>query len=102
MNLRLFISSMIITMTVTTGALLMPFAEYNSSRFMTEKPEKMTEISFEEDALTVGIFGERLTVEARPAKDVVKPFLPNEIKLSLELVRILKEYMGEAVLRFAL
>ena len=102
MNLRLFISSMIITITVTTGALLMPFAEYNSSRFMTEKPEKMAEISFEEDALTVGIFGERLSVETKPAKDVLKPFLPNAIKLSAELVRILEEYMGEAVLRFAL
>ncbi len=102
MNLRLFISSMIITITVTTGALLMPFAEYNSSRFMTEKPEKMAEISFEEDALTVGIFGERLSVETKPAKDVLKPFLPNAIKLSAELVRILEEYMGEAVSRFAL
>lgn len=102
MNLRLFISSMIITITVTTGALLMPFAEYNSSRFMTEKPEKMAEISFEEDALTVGFFGERLSVETNPAKDVLKPFLPNAIKLSAELVRILEEYMGEAVSRFAL
>ena len=102
MNLRLFISSMIITITVTTGFLLMPFAEYNSSRFMTEKPERMTEISFDEDALTVGIFGERLSVETKPAKDVVKPFLPNAIKLSLELVQLFEEYMGEAAMRFAL
>ena len=97
MNVRLFMSSMIITIAVTTGLLLMPFAEYNSSRFMTEKPERMTEISFEEDTVTVGIFGERLSVQTKPVKDRLIPFVPNAVKLSEELVRLLKDYMGEAL-----
>lgn len=99
MNVKYFLSAMIITVTVTTGALLMPFAEYNSSRFMTAELEKMGEISFDEEAVSVGFFGEKLSVKTDELSDVLTtaaPFLPNEIKLSAELVHLLAEYIGEA------
>ena len=100
MNVKYFLSAVIITVTVTTGALLMPFAEYNSSRYMTAEMQKMSEISFDEEAVTVGMFGEKISVKTNDLSSIfrtVVPFLPNEIKLSAELVQLVSEYIGEAL-----
>ena len=99
MNVKYFLSAVIITVTVTTGALLMPFAEYNSSPYMTAEMQKMSEISFDEETVTVGVFGEKLSVKTDDLSSFFRslaPFLPNEIKLSAELVQLLAEYIGEA------
>ncbi len=99
MNVRYFLASMIITVTVITGFMLMPFAEYNTSRYMVDDVERMTEFFFDEKTVSVGVFGERLSLKTRDVSAVtqqITPFLPNEIKLSAELFRILAEYMGEA------
>lgn len=99
MKIKYFLASVIITMTITTGALLMPFAEYNSSRYMTDEMQKMSEISFNEDAVTVGLFGEKVTVKTDILTTVSKtitPFLPNEIKLSVKIIQTLAKYIGEA------
>ena len=99
MNVKYFLCSAIITITLTTGALLMPFAEYNSSRYMTAEVQKMSEISFDEQAVSVGVFGEKISVKTSDissAFNILVPFLPNEIKLSAELVQLVAEYIGEA------
>ena len=99
MNVKYFLCSAIITITLTTGALLMPFAEYNSSRYMTADMQKMSELSFDQEALTVGMFGEKMTLKTSTlskAIDAITPFLPNELKLSAELVQYVAEYIGEA------
>ena len=99
MNAKYFLSAVIITVTVTTGAMLMPFAEYNSSRYMTDEIQKLSEISFDEEAVTVGVFGEKISVKTSDVSSVfsaLAPFLPNEIKLSAELVQLAAEYIGEA------
>lgn len=98
MNAKYFLSAVIITVTVTTGALLMPFAEYNSSRYMTDEMQKLSEISFEQEAVTVGVFGEKISVKTSDISstfNTIVPFLPNEIKLSAELVQLVAEYIGE-------
>ena len=99
MDIKIFLSAAIITITVTTGALLMPFAEYNSSRYMIDEMEKLGEIAFDEEAVTVGVFGEKISVKTKDIADIFEtltPFLPNEIKLSAELVQLVTEYIGEA------
>lgn len=98
MNAKYFLSAVIITITVTTGALLMPFAEYNSSRYMTDEMQKLSEISFEQEAVTVGVFCEKISVKTSDISstfNTIVPFLPNEIKLSAELVQLVAEYIGE-------
>ena len=77
----------------------MPFAEYNSSRYMTDEMQKLGEITFDENAVTVGLFGEKISVENKDIANVFEtltPFLPNEIKFSAELVQLVAEYIGEA------
>lgn len=99
MKIRYFLASMIITIVVTTGFVLMSFAEYNTARYMVDDVNKMTEVLFDEETVSVGIFGERLSVQTKDVSTAIQqiePFLPSEIKLGAELFRKLAEYMGEA------
>ena len=99
MKIRYFLASMIITIVVTTGFVLMSFAEYNTARYMVDDVNKMTEFLFDEETVSVGVFGERMSVQTKDvsaAIQQIEPFLPSEIKLGAELFRILAEYMGEA------
>ena len=101
-NVKLFFTSMMITIVVVTAGLLMPFAEYNTARYISGTPPKMTEFEFGEDSVTVGVFGQKLSVE-REKVDMVNelfqkltPLVPNEIRISAKLFERLGEYIGEA------
>ena len=99
MNAKYFLSAVIITITITTGALLMPIAEYNSSRYMTDETEKLGELLIGEEALTVGLFGEKISVKTKNVTETfrtITPFLPNELKLSMQVIQQIAERIGEA------
>lgn len=93
---------MMITVTVVTAVLLMPFAEYNTARYISGTPPKMTEFDFGKDAVTVGVFGQKLSLE-REKVDAVQevfekltPLVPNEIRISAKILEKIGEYIGEA------
>lgn len=101
-NVKLFFASMMITVVVVTAVLLMPFAEYNTAKYISGTPPKMTEFDFGEDAVTVGVFGQKLSVEREKVDTVQKvfnnltPLVPNEIRISAKLFEKIGEYIGEA------
>lgn len=101
-NAKLFFTSMMITAAVVTAVLLMPFAEYNTAKYISGTPPKMTEFEFGEEVVTVGVFGQKLSVErgtvdtAQTVLEKLTPLVPNEIRFSAKFFEKLGEYIGEA------
>lgn len=99
LDIKLFVSSFVITATAVTALMLAPFVEYNSSHCMVDRPAKMAAISFDERVVTAEIFGNDLTLETEkyiPKLKRLSPFLPGEIRIAAAVIGELSEYIGEA------